>query len=81
MFKNYILFSVCKKALIVDLEARKPHSWSKSVVPSHSLPWVTTMIAHEKSLAGLSQSVERLTAEGEVAGSIPGAGPILRVLK
>ena len=30
--------------------------------------------------AGLAQSVERLTAEREVAGSIPGAGPILRVL-
>ena len=32
-------------------------------------------------LAGLAQSVERLTAEREVAGSIPGAGPLLRVLK
>ena len=31
--------------------------------------------------AGLAQLVERLTAEREVAGSIPGAGPILRVLK
>ena len=31
--------------------------------------------------AGLAQSVERLTAEQEVVGSIPGAGPILRVLK
>ena len=31
--------------------------------------------------AGLSQSVERLIAEREVAGSIPGTGPILRVLK
>ena len=31
--------------------------------------------------AGLAQSVERMTAEREVAGSIPGAGPILRVLK
>ena len=28
-----------------------------------------------------AQSVERLTAEREVTGSIPGAGPILRVLK
>ena len=26
-------------------------------------------------------SQERLTAEWEVAGSVPGAGPILRVLK
>ena len=31
--------------------------------------------------AGLAQSIERLTAEREVAGSIPGTGPILRVLK
>ena len=30
--------------------------------------------------AGLAQSVERLTAEREVAGSIPGVGSILRVL-
>ena len=32
-------------------------------------------------LAGLAQSAERLTAEREIAGSIPGVGPILRVLK
>ena len=36
---------------------------------------------HTYNRAGLAQSVERLTAEREVAGSIPGAGPILRVLK
>ena len=30
--------------------------------------------------AGLAQSVERLTAEREVVGSIPGVGKILRVL-
>ena len=30
---------------------------------------------------GLDQSIERLTAESKVAGSIPGAGPILKVLK
>ena len=33
------------------------------------------------TVAGIAQSVERLTAEREVAGSIPGAGPLLRVLK
>ena len=32
-------------------------------------------------VAGLAQLVEHLTAETEVAGSIPGVGPILRVLK
>ena len=31
--------------------------------------------------AGLAQSIERLTAEWKVAGSIPGVGPILRVFK
>ena len=31
--------------------------------------------------AGLAQLIERSTAEREVAGSIPGAGPLLRVLK
>ena len=34
-----------------------------------------------ETAAGLAQSVERLTAEREVAGSIPEAGPILRVFK
>ena len=33
------------------------------------------------TVAGIAQSVERLTAEREVAGSIPGAGPLRRVLK
>ena len=31
--------------------------------------------------AGLAQLVERLTAERQVAGSIPRAGPTVRVLK
>ena len=31
--------------------------------------------------AELAQSVERLTAEREVVGLIPGSGPTLRVLK
>ena len=33
------------------------------------------------TVAGLAQSVERLTAEREVAGSNPGTGQLLRVLK
>ena len=36
---------------------------------------------NQVTAAALAQSVERLTAEREVAGSIPGTGPILRVLK
>ena len=43
--------------------------------------YLTIQITRETSVAGLAQSVERLTAEREVAGSIPGAGPILRVLE
>ena len=31
--------------------------------------------------AGLAQLVERVTAERELVGSIPGARPLLRVLK
>ena len=34
-----------------------------------------------QTAAGLVQSVERLTVEREVTGSIPGAGLILRVLR
>ena len=33
------------------------------------------------TVAGLAQLLGRLTAEQEVAGSIPGVGPILKVLK
>ena len=49
-----------------DSQSKKKTRRNKSQVPT---------------VAGLAQSVERLTAEREVAGSIPGAGPLLRVLK
>ena len=39
--------------------------------------WINTAYSRDKK----NQSVERLAAEREVAGSIPGAGPLLRVLK
>ena len=42
---------------------------------------MTTSTRFSQYVEGLAQSVERLTAEREVAGSIPGAGPLLRVLK
>ena len=35
----------------------------------------------DATVVGLAQSVEHLTAEREVAGAIPWAGPLLRVLK
>ena len=40
-----------------------------------------TLVPRLLTAVGLAQSVERLTAEREVAGSISGAGLILRVLK
>ena len=42
---------------------------------------IKKMWLRDLTTAGLAQSVECLTAEREVAGSTPGAGPILRVLK
>ena len=39
------------------------------------------VICYKLTAAVLAQSVERVTAEREVEGSIPGAGPILKVLK
>ena len=39
--------------------------------------WINTAYSRDKK----NQSAERLAAEREVAGSIPGAGPLLRVLK
>ena len=39
------------------------------------------LIDGKPTAAGLAQSVECLTADRQVADSIPGAGPILRVLK
>ena len=42
---------------------------------------VKFVICYKLTAAVLAQSVERVTAEREVEGSIPGAGPILRVLK
>ena len=40
-----------------------------------------TLYSQCLTVAGLAQSVEHLTAEQEVEGSIPRAGPLLRVLK
>ena len=55
------------------------NNWgSKEGVRRGWVVWSSLIIV---TAAGLSQSVERLIAEQEVAGSIPGTGPILRVLK
>ena len=46
-------------------------------------PIIFSLIHFKKrrTAAALAQSVERLTAERDVASSIPGAGLVLRVLK
>ena len=55
------------------------NTWgSKEGVRRGWVVWSSLIIV---TAAGLSQSVERLIAEREVAGSIPGTGTILRVLK
>ena len=53
-------------------------SWSFIIV---GLIFLQIHTSSSVTAVGLAQSVERLTAEREVAGSISGAGPILRVLK
>ena len=47
----------------------------------HSRHHLRHMLYIDLTVAGLAQSVECLTAEREVADWIPGAGPLLRVLK
>ena len=42
---------------------------------------MSNLLQYLFSATGLAQSVKRLTAEREVADSIPGTGPTLRVLK
>ena len=43
--------------------------------------WDVSALYIVPTVAGLAQSVEHLTAEWKVMGSIPGAGPVLKVLK
>ena len=43
--------------------------------------WLSFYTHLHLKLQGLAESVERLTEEQEIAGSIPVAGPTLRVLK
>ena len=52
-----------------------------SKLTGHYLLGDNSSYRHVSTAVGLAQSVKRLTAERKVAGSIPGAGPILRVLK
>ena len=69
-----IILTVHKNAKrnVVNIRPPSSHAWSIS----HKYVLDKMLAA-----AGLAQSVERLTAAREVAGSIPGIGPILRVLK
>ena len=42
---------------------------------------ISILCTNQNLAAGLAKSVERSTADRKVAGPIPGAGPILWVLK
>ena len=53
------------------MKERVTHCTITALLPIHKL----------LTVAGLAQSVERLTTELEVVGSIPWTGPLLRVLK
>ena len=64
-------------ACMLNLHIKTEH-WTKWSARSQ-LPCI--VCTNQNSAAGLAQSVERSTAEREVAGSIPGAGSIHKVLK
>ena len=71
--------SLSKKKRGVFTSTFVTNNWgSKEGVRRGWVVWSSLIIV---TAAGLSQSVERLIAEREVAGSIPGTGSILRVLK
>ena len=63
-------------ACMLNLPIKTEHwtKWSLS-----QFPYI--VCTNQNSAAGLAQSVERSTAEQEVAGSIPGAGSMHKVLK
>ena len=65
-----------RRGCTLNLPIKTEHwtKWSLSQFPC-------IVCTNQNSAAGLAQSVERSTAEREVAGSIPGAGSIHKVLK
>ena len=66
------------KSLIWEHQATGTHQCCKGVFLCTYFEILHCFEFHTEQ-AGLAQSVERMTAEREVAGSIPGAGPLLRV--
>ena len=75
----FVFFFGCGSA--IKLEFPRGFAAPENLSRFHRLLRVAATQLPLWTAAGLAQSVERLTAEREVAGSIPGAGPILRVLK
>ena len=55
-------------------------TWNTHSIPAPRFVQLHSSRASSLLAAALARSVERLTAEREVAGSIPRAGPILRVI-
>ena len=71
------MFSVFSKFLILYLSFELGSAGSSLILNS----FFTVNHADRNNRAGLAQLLGRLTAELEVVGSIPGAGPKLGVLK
>ena len=71
------MFSVFSKFLILHLSFELGSAGSSLILNS----FFTVNHADRNNRAGLAQLLGRLTAELEVVGSIPGAGPKLGVLK
>ena len=78
---------VYKSVVKIHLNLREPHEYG-TMTKSYrqnlkaGSPCLTfTCQDSFPTAAGLGQSVERLTEERELPGSIPGSGPTLRVLK
>ena len=81
---GYLSRKICRTiafGLFFDSDCFFDYTRSVSLVHGFTHDKSVSCLFKSVSAAGLAQSVEPLTAEREVAGSIPGAGPILRVLK
>ena len=86
---NKILAKVRKPSFLLRWQEKMPRliGWH-SAITSYDIWWshhrigkVVDSECNVATVAGLAQSVERLTAEREVAVSIPWAGQTLRVFK
>ena len=75
------MFNFCEYVCTKDFNTRKHKVNESSIATMSHTNILRRSESRSLTAAGLVQSVERLTAEREVTSSIPGAGPLLRVLK